>query len=67
MSNRLNTAVHFIATGTVFLISFVNSSAAQERERRRGGAKRKSLSPSCPSLKSIRAHWPPQRSGWPTH
>src|SRR5258708_3559117 len=33
MSNRLNTAVHFIATGTVFLISFVNSSAAQERER----------------------------------
>jgi oligoendopeptidase F len=29
----LNSAVHFIATGTVFLISFVNSSAAQERER----------------------------------
>jgi oligoendopeptidase F len=33
MSIRLNTAVHFIATGTVFLISFVNASAAQEHER----------------------------------
>jgi oligoendopeptidase F len=33
MSIELNTAVHFIATGTVFLVGFVNASAAQERER----------------------------------
>jgi oligoendopeptidase F len=33
MSIRLNTAIHFIATGTFFLIGFVNASAAQERER----------------------------------
>src|SRR5271169_2985060 len=33
MSIRLNTAVHFIAAATVFLLSLVNTTAAQERER----------------------------------
>jgi len=33
MSIRPSTAIHFIATATVFLISLVNSSTAQERDR----------------------------------
>jgi len=33
MSVRLDTAVHFIAAATMFLVTWVNASAAQERDR----------------------------------
>ncbi len=33
MFKRLNTTIHFVATATLFLISVVSPSAAQERER----------------------------------